>query len=189
MLELISAMLDLNRMEAGRFVLQNDEVRLSDLFEQLRTETQCLQEQSGLSFVWQVAPNTPILHSDEAKLKIILKNLIGNAMKFTVHGSVTVEAHPQKHGVELSVADTGIGIPQTALSAIFEPFYQLTPEPTQSHEGTGLGLHIVKRTLEWLGGSISVESELGKGSTFRVWLPERPLHIDDVTGGSPSPAA
>jgi protein-histidine pros-kinase len=179
LLELINAMIDLNRMEAGRFVVQSEEIGLADLFEQVRAETQGQQEQAGLAFEWRIAPNLPTLLSDRAKLKIVLKNLIGNAVKFTEHGSITIEARSHNHGVELSVTDTGIGIPEHALAAIFEPFYQVKQETARPHEGTGLGLHIVKRMLEWLGGSITVESTLGKGSTFRVWLPQR---LPDVNG-------
>lgn len=169
--ELISATLDLNRMEAGRFLINSQEVRVSELLEQIQIETQALQEQSPLSFTWYVDPLTPVLYTDPFKVKLILKNLIGNAVKFTERGRVTITAQCNNEGVELSVSDTGIGIPQESLSMIFKPFWRLEHASTHRYEGTGLGLHIVKRTLELLGGTITVESEVGKGSTFRVTLP------------------
>jgi signal transduction histidine kinase len=103
--------------------------------------------------------------------KVVFKNLIGNAVKFTAEGSITVAARGHKGGVEFSVSDTGMGIPPEALDVIFEPFRQIEHSAARQSGETGLGLHIVKRPLEVLGGSITVESEPGRGSTFRVWLP------------------
>jgi signal transduction histidine kinase len=92
-------------------------------------------------------------------------------VKFTPRGSITVTARSADDGIEFCVIDTGIGIPQEALGAIFEPFHQLEHAAPRQNSGTGLGLHIAKRLLEVLGGAITVESEVGQGSTFRVWLP------------------
>jgi len=100
---------------------------------------------------------------------VVVKNLIGNAVKFTKAGSITVAAHSHTGGVEISVIDTGIGISPEALALIFEPFHQV--DNSGQWGGTGLGLYIVKRLLEMLGGTVMVESEVGRGSTFRVWIP------------------
>jgi len=97
--------------------------------------------------------------------------LLGNAVKFTSAGRVTVAAAAKHGGVEISVSDTGPGIPPEALEVIFEPFHQGDGSLTRSYGGVGLGLYIVKSFLTLLGGQISVESEVGRGSTFRVWLP------------------
>jgi signal transduction histidine kinase len=113
----------------------------------------------------------PMLHTDPVKLKVVLKNLIVNAVKFTEAGSVTVAARTCDGGVEVSVADTGIGIPQASLPIIFQAFQQLDSSATRAHRGVGLGLYIVSRLLDLLGGRIAVESLVGSGSTFRVWLP------------------
>ena len=132
---------------------------------------QGVQEQSGLDFVWPVVGELPLLHTDPGKLKVVLKNLIGNAVKFTPGGRITVEVQGGLQGIELTVSDTGIGMSPQALEIIFEPFQQAESTVTRSQGGTGLGLYIVKRLLEVLGGTVTVESEVGRGSTFRVRMP------------------
>ena len=92
-------------------------------------------------------------------------------MKFTEEGSITVAAEEQQGGIEFSVTDTGIGISAEAQAYIFEPFRQVDGSTARAHSGSGLGLHIVQRLLELLGGRIRVESVVGHGSIFRVWLP------------------
>lgn len=171
LLDLISAVLDLSRLEKGRLPIEIREVNVHDLLVELKDETQGLQEQSGLSFRWRLAEPRSLLRTDPGKLKIVLKNLIGNAVKFTEQGSISVTVQHCGEGVEICVTDSGIGIPQEALAVIFEPFRQVHDASTKQNKGTGLGLHIVKRLLELLGGSIKVESEVGRGSTFRVWMP------------------
>src|SRR5207244_12216100 len=101
------------------------------------------------------------------KGKVVVKNLISNAVKVTKAGSITVAAHNHNGGVEISVADTGVGISQEALGLIFEPFHQV--DNSGQLGGTGLGLHIVKRLLELLGGTVTADREVGRGSAFRVW--------------------
>lgn len=168
LLELISGLLDLSRLEAGRIPLELSEVGISELLQTIEQEMFGLPIQSQLNFVWQIADNLPRVCTDSAKLKVVIKNLIGNAIKFTKKGSITVESQQHAGGVKICVADTGIGIPRESLPVIFEPFQQLHATHGQ---GTGLGLHIVKRFLALLGGSITVESEVGRGSTFCVWVP------------------
>lgn len=176
LLELISGLLDLSRLDAGRLPVEFSEVGVPDLLRAVERETFGLRSQSPLHFIWQINDSLPPVCTDPAKLKVVIKNLIGNAIKFTREGSITVETQPHAGGVEIRVADTGIGIPKDSLPVIFEPFQQLDAAP---HQGTGLGLHIVKRLLTLLGGSITVESEVGRGSTFCVWVPatEQPAHL------------
>jgi signal transduction histidine kinase len=107
------------------------------------------------------------------KLRVILKNVIGNAVKFTNHGSITVRLRCCDGGAEFTVTDTGIGMTPEALTVIFEPFRQADSSSTREHGGVGLGLHIVRRFADMLGGTISVESEYGRGSTFRMWFPSQ----------------
>ncbi len=169
--ELISMVLDLNRLEAGRLPVDVQAVSIPTFFAELRAETYGLWEQSGLIWGWVVAPDLPVMYTDAGKLKVILKNLLSNAVKFTPSGSVTLVAAEQEGGIEFCVTDTGIGIPVEAQAWIFEPFRQLDGSDTRRYSGSGLGLHIVQRLVDVLGGHVTVESTVGQGSTFRVWLP------------------
>jgi PAS domain S-box-containing protein len=170
--ELINAILDIGRLETGRLPVELRRIDLATLIEQIREETQNLQEEKAdLAFSWRVAPALPPLYTDPVKLKVVLKNLLSNAVKFTNAGSVTVNVSARGSGVEVSVADTGIGLAPEELSIIFEPFRQVENPLTRRHGGVGLGLYIVRRMLELLSGTITVESTLGHGSIFRVWLP------------------
>ncbi|MBI3799243.1 MAG: MASE1 domain-containing protein [Deltaproteobacteria bacterium] len=172
LLDLVTAVLDLSRLEAGRLPLTRQETQVEDLLQEVQAETRRLQEHARLTFVWEIETGLPRLDTDSGKLKVVLRNLLGNAVKFTQEGCITVAARSHDGGVELSVTDTGIGIPREALGVIFEPFRQIEHSATRQYGGTGLGLHIVKRLLEMLGGVITVESEVGRGSTFRVWMPK-----------------
>jgi signal transduction histidine kinase len=172
LLDLITAVLDLSRLEAGRLPLVTQETQVAALLQEIQDETQALQERSRLTFAWDIEEALPRLYTDPGKLKVVLKNLIGNAVKFTETGGVTVAARTHQGGVELSVMDTGIGIPQEELGVIFEPFRQIEHSAARQYGGTGLGLYIVKRLLDVLGGTVTVESEVGRGSTFRIWVPQ-----------------
>jgi len=169
LLELINAILEFNRLEAESVELK--EVKVSDFLKEIESETKSLISETGLNFVWNIEPDLLLHRTDPAKLKVVLKNLISNAVKFAEKGSVTVGVNKSDGGIEISVSDTGIGIAQENLPVIFEPFRQIENPLTRRHGGVGMGLYIVKRLLEILGGTINVESEVGKGSTFRVWIP------------------
>ena len=172
LLALINATLDLSRLEAGGVALQITEVSLQDLINELARETVVIQTSARLSWVWSVAPNIPLLHTDAGKLKVVLNNLLRNAAKFTEEGTITMAAGARDGGVEISVSDTGIGIGPEALPIIFEPFRQADSSSTSRYAGVGLGLYIARRLLQALGGTVTVESTLGCGSTFRVWVPD-----------------
>jgi PAS domain S-box-containing protein len=171
LLDLVTAVLDLSRLEVRQLPVKLKKVWVAEVIKEVEAETQGLRKQSSLEFVWRVDAHLPPIRMDPGKMKVVLKNLIGNAVKFTEEGSITVNAYVRDEGVEISVTDTGIGIPQQALSTIFEPFRQVDNSTRRQYGGTGLGLHIVKRLLELLGGTITVESKVGRGSTFRVWVP------------------
>jgi signal transduction histidine kinase len=141
------------------------------LLKEIEAETQDVWEQTKVKSKWKVREDLPSLYTDPGKLKVVIRNLVGNAVKFTEQGSITIDAHERCGGIEIAVIDTGIGIAAHELPIIFEPFRQLESSERRSAGGTGLGLHIVKRLLELLGGKIEVESEVGRGSTFRVWIP------------------
>lgn len=171
LLELINAILDFSRL--GAKSVEVKEIDVSDLIEEIKSETQSLTSESGLNFIWKVNPDLPHIHTDPAKLKVVFKNLINNAVKFTEKGSVTVDVNKSGRGIEISVSDTGIGIAQENLPVIFEPFRQSENPLTRRHGGIGMGLYIVKKLVEILGGTIKVESEVGHGSTFRAWIPQK----------------
>jgi signal transduction histidine kinase len=114
-----------------------------------------------------------MLRADERKFKQVVVNLLSNAVKFTPPGGcVTVSASRLDSGVALAVTDTGIGIAASDLPRIFDAFQQIRSSGEARHEGTGLGLSLTRRLVELHGGRITVESEPGRGSTFRVWLPD-----------------
>ncbi len=168
---IVNATLEVSRLEAGRFPLALVQTDLKALLQEIQQETKALQENSPLTCHWRVSADTPSICTDPVKVKVVLKNLINNAFKFTESGSITVAVSARQHGVDLSIADTGIGISPEARSIIFEPFRQAEDPMTRRYGGVGLGLYIVSRMLDLLEGSISVDSTPGQGSTFRVWLP------------------
>jgi signal transduction histidine kinase len=171
LLELINETLDLNRLEAGKLEVERSQVDVVDLLRVIDDETRDQRDKPGVSFSLRLPAELPLLYTDPGKVKTVLRNLISNAIKFTEQGSVTVTARVWRSGVEVAVADTGIGIPAEARAFIFEPFRQVDSSMSRRHGGVGLGLYIVKRLLDLLGGSVVLESEVGRGSTFRVWLP------------------
>jgi protein-histidine pros-kinase len=111
------------------------------------------------------------VYSDRTKLKIVLKNLLQNAAKFTDKGRITVDAYQRNNGVVIAISDTGIGIEPEMVPQIFEMFRQGDGSMTRRHGGLGLGLYVVRKLLDLIYGKIEVESTVGEGSTFRVWLP------------------
>lgn len=171
LLDLVNATLDVSRLETGQLPLHLQQVSLVALLHEVGSEIPGLREKADLEFCWKIARELPLLQTDYVKLKVILKNLIGNALKFTEKGRVTVKVHASAGGIEICVSDTGIGIAPEAIPIIFDPFRQLERATTRRYGGVGLGLYIVRRMLDLLGGTVAVESQLGKGSTFRVWLP------------------
>ena len=169
--DLITTVLDISRLEAGKLTVEIQEVSVAALLTQIRTEMQEWREQAGVEVEWEVGERLPMLRTDGQKLKVVLTNLLSNAVKFTKAGRITVTARAEQDGVAFCVTDTGIGIPPEALTLVFEPFRQVENSDTRSYGGSGLGLFIVQRLLALLGGRIAVESEVRRGSTFHVWLP------------------
>lgn len=174
LLTLINDILDVGKIEAQRVEIENSSFDLPALLNQVLNITRVNAEQKDLHFLYEAAPALPkYVRGDERKLRQIMLNILGNAIKYTAHGSVTmcVSYDNTETGIfSCSVSDTGLGIPTDKLEIIFEPFIQLNRD-RQAREGTGLGLNITRRLLELMNGEIGVTSEFGSGSTFWFKLP------------------
>jgi signal transduction histidine kinase len=170
LLDLVEATLDLNRLESGRDQPQIAAVELPELWQELALELTALPRDAGVRLAWLPA-DAAVLLTDRRKVKIVLKNLVGNALKFTHRGRVEIGCRVDGSECALSVSDTGIGIAAEHLATIFEPFRQLDGSDRRRYGGVGLGLHIVQRLCRQLGAELTVTSEAGRGSTFTVRLP------------------
>jgi signal transduction histidine kinase/CheY-like chemotaxis protein len=170
--ELVNDLLDLAKVEAGKIDVRPRHFEVQDLFGALRGMLRPLMVGNSLELIFEADPNLPPLYTDEGKLSQILRNLISNSLKFTRRGYVRVSAQSQRSGfIDFRVEDTGIGIAPEDRGRIFEEFVQIESEMQARVRGTGLGLPLSKRLAELLEGTISVESEVGIGSTFQVSLP------------------
>jgi two-component system, cell cycle sensor histidine kinase PleC len=153
--------------------LQVSSFRIPELVAEVRSELEPIILRSKLTVTTDLQRDLKPVASDRQKVKQILLNLLSNAIKFTHDGRITIRAQwlPKERAVSLSVADTGIGIATADQDKIFDDFRQLDNSPTRAYGGTGLGLSICRRLSQMLNGRLTVESEVGKGSTFTVTLP------------------
>jgi signal transduction histidine kinase/CheY-like chemotaxis protein len=171
--ELVNDLLDLAKVEAGKIVVRPAEFEVQSLFGALRGMLRPLLLNTSVNLVFDEPEGIPLLCTDEGKVSQILRNFISNALKFTEQGEVRVSAQLSEEGrkVVFSVADTGIGIAPEHQSIIFQEFAQLENPLQRRVRGTGLGLPLSKKLAELLGGSVSVESRPGLGSTFSACIP------------------
>jgi CheY-like chemotaxis protein len=177
LLGLINDILDLSKIESGRIELRTHTFDLVRTVQGLKEMFEIRARQKGLALVVESAPELPqYINADEGKLRQVLINLLGNAIKFTYTGSVTLQVNAapdgQNYRLRFSVRDTGIGIQPEDRERIFEPFMQ--SKETLSQQGTGLGLTISRQYVDLMGGRLSVESEAGAGSTFSFEIPVLP---------------
>ncbi|MBO6575683.1 MAG: response regulator [Rhodothermales bacterium] len=178
LLSLIDDVLDIARIEAGYVTIDQREAELATIVSEAVDTVRGTVEHKGLSIETGEIRNARF-NTDPDRLKQILVNLLGNAAKFTEQGSVSVRTIPlDQQTVRFEIVDTGPGIPQEELSNIFERFYQTDGSHTRRHGGAGLGLSIVKNLVELMGGSIAVESEIGRGTTFSVDVPTGGLYVE-----------
>ena len=175
---LVNDILDFSKLKNRNLTLHSRPVDLYSMAEVVLTLSQPLLGKKDLELVNAIDKDLPAALADENRLEQILHNLVGNAIKFTDAGKVTLSAIEQNNGLIISVNDTGIGIDKSHFVTVFDSFEQVQGHGERSHSGTGLGLAVSKQLVELHGGSITVESEVGKGSTFRFSLPvtdEKPL--------------
>ncbi|HXG51275.1 MAG TPA: GAF domain-containing protein [candidate division Zixibacteria bacterium] len=191
LLRMIETILDATAADVRRPSAGGQAIEPSDLLATLRADCEALLDNDRVALEWDCDVALPVLRSDPRKIRQILLNLVDNALKFTPQGKVRISIRareelpanspessaPDRAGrwLELEVADTGIGIQPDALPRIFDRFYQADTSITREHRGMGLGLYVVKQLTELLHGTITVQSQPGKGSTFTVRIPLSPV--------------
>ena len=175
LLQLVDSVLDLGKLDSGRMPVVNEQVSLEEVADNLRKRER-MPLAAGVFLRWDFAPELPVIQTDQAKLTVILDNLINNAIKFTAAGSITVTARDlaASRQVQFCIDDTGPGIDEQQLPAVFEPFHQLDGSNERAYGGVGLGLAIVQKYVALLGGEVVVRSQVGRGTSFAVTLPYRP---------------
>ncbi len=171
LLDLINDILDLSKIEAGHMDVALSFFRVETTVEDIVNSLGPMAQKKNISFRTEISENLPKIQSDEKRVHQILLNLIGNAVKFTEKGEVTVTADISNDKIALKVSDTGIGIAGKDLASIFEEFQQVDGSTSRRHEGTGLGLAIAFKASKKLGGDLSVASKPGQGATFTLTLP------------------
>jgi PAS domain S-box-containing protein len=174
LLDLINDVLDISKIEAGQIEIACAPFNLREAIERVTQTLAPLADKKHLPLVLRVAPEVGQIISDRRRVEQILLNLLNNAIKFTEHGEVCVESRVENGRAVVRVIDTGIGIKPEEQGKLFQPFRQIDSGLTRQYEGTGLGLAICKRLAGRLGGTITVESRWGAGSTFEFSLPARP---------------
>ena len=194
LLHIINDVLDLSKIEAGRMSLKIEAVELSSLLDVVRHILSADARAKGLQLTAEVSPALPAwVSADGGRVRQILLNLAGNAIKFTASGSIRITAIPDNGQILFQVIDTGIGISADDTKKLFQPFTQVDTSDRREYGGTGLGLSISRRFVEMMGGAIGVESERGRGSTFWFRLPlpaaARPAAAEVESVRRPEPSA
>ena len=170
--EMVNDLLDLAKVEAGRITISPEWFEMVDLFSALRGMFKPIVASTSVSLVFDEPEDRIKLYTDDKKLSQILRNFISNALKFTPEGEVRVTARLVEGGrVEFAVSDTGIGIAAEHIPTLFADFVQIDAKLQRRLRGSGLGLSLSRQFATLLGGTVAVESELGKGSRFSVTLP------------------
>jgi PAS domain S-box-containing protein len=172
LLKIINAILDISKIERGRFELRNDVVSIGETIERCRRMVGPMALAAGVSLSADFSGSLPLIHADEVRFQEILLNLMSNAVKFTpTGGAVTISASIEAGGLVIAVKDTGIGMEESDLAVALEPFRQIDGRWNRQFAGTGLGLPLAKRLVELHGGNLAIESKPGLGTTVRIRLP------------------
>ncbi len=173
LLQIINDILDLSKIDAGKFLIDQERIEPAVILADVHSLMDVRAQEKKLDFQMEIESRLPqSIQTDAVRLRQILLNLIGNAIKFTNHGSVSLAARylPDSNKLQFEVRDTGIGISADNIDKLFCPFMQADTSSTRAYEGTGLGLAISRRLAQALGGDIAVRSELGKGSIFTLTI-------------------
>ena len=170
--KMVRQMLQLAKLEAGQNQIKDESTLLKPVFDQILPTLADRAAEKGLTFEYEIEPNLPAVAGSDETLYIIIKNLAENSIKFTPSGSVSIKARLDLDDVvRVQISDEGIGIPEEAIPNLFRRFYRAQSAVERGIAGTGLGLYMVKESLETYGGSIEVTSTEGKGTTFTIHLP------------------
>jgi signal transduction histidine kinase len=171
-LKLINSILELSKLESGRMQLDLEQIDMAALINDVVLQVASLAEEQGIALLCEIEAENTNTIADRAKMERIMINLVGNSLKFTQKGSVTLNLSQSSGTLMFSVIDTGIGIPEEEIHTIFESFRQGEKQGSTHQAGTGLGLAITTKLVKLHGGKIDVTSTLGKGSTFIVRIPQ-----------------
>ncbi|MFQ4146127.1 PAS domain S-box protein [Chlorogloeopsis sp. ULAP02] len=182
LLALINDILDLSKVEAGKEELLLSELPVQELCAHVMSTVRDRAEEKGLLLVTEIDEQADICIADERRIKQMLLNLLTNAIKFTPAGRVSLEVKKLSSTITFTVSDTGIGIDPSHFKYLFEPFKQLDSRLSRQYEGTGLGLALTRKLARLHGGDVTVESTLGKGSQFTIFLPNQPDWEKEVMG-------
>jgi signal transduction histidine kinase len=182
LLHQINDVLDLSKIEAGELKISLNDYSMQDIVNGVISDVGSLAAEKNLTLNAIVPPDLPTGLGDDRRISQVLLNLVGNAIKFTDEGEVSVRVSASDGEFQVAVADTGIGISEADQAEILNEFYQADSSSTRAHGGTGLGLAIAKRMVELHGGRLWIESALGEGSTFSFSLPIR-VEQNDVKSG------
>jgi signal transduction histidine kinase len=178
LLVIVNDVLDLSKIEAGQIQLHPESFGLAEVSESLIAAFRPAAEKKNIDLKQQIALDLPPLYQDAGKLRQILNNLLSNAIKYTPEGGrVVLKADAAGDQVVIQVIDTGVGIAPEDQERIFEKFRQAANPLTREYEGSGLGLSIVRELAKMLGGDVSLQSELGRGSTFTLKVPIRLANV------------
>ncbi len=177
LLKLVNSLLDFSRLEAGRLRAWYQPVDLAQLTADLASAFRSTIERGGLSFEVSCPPLPQPVHVDREMWEKIVLNLLSNAFKFTFEGRISLALRARDQDVQLTVSDTGIGVPDDQLPRLFERFHRIEGARARTHEGAGIGLSLVQDLVRLHGGSVQVTSRLGEGSTFTVTVPLGTAHL------------
>ena len=192
LLSLINDILDLSKIEAGKMELFLESFELSQMIDEISSTVEALIKKRHNTFKLECGDSLGSMHADLTKVRQALFNLISNAAKFTENGTITLRVNREQTAdgdhISFAVVDTGIGVARDKLDKLFEEFTQAEASTTRKYGGTGLGLAITRRFCEMMGGNITVESELGKGTTFTIRLPAEVQPLPTETPEEPATA-